>query len=339
MAQEKVIVVGAGDISKAWFPPLKAEGVNVVAVVDLNLDAARGAIDKFQLTGAVASTELDKVLRDHKADFLLDLTVPPSHREVVIKGLKAGLHVLGEKPMASSMEAARDMVRASEQTGRLYMVSQSRRWDPNHESVQRTIATGALGNLTALYCDFFIAPHFGGFREEMPSPLLLDMAIHHMDLSRMFSGQNPVSVYAEEFNPKGSWYKGNASANCLYEMTNGVHFVYRGSWCSEGCHTSWNGTWRIIGDKGTMIYPGDKLPTGEVVAGNEGITRPKAPLAVVTPTLEYKAFHGSLREMLRFLRSGQTPQTECHDNINSLAMVFSAIESARAGSRVKVVGL
>src|ERR1041384_2923708 len=145
MANEKVIVVGAGDISRVWFPPLKAEGVNVVAVVDLLLDAAQAAIDKFELTGAAASTDLDKVLRDHPADFLLDLTVPPAHREIVTKGLKAGLHVLGEKPMASSMEAAREMVRASEQTGKLYMVSQSRRWDAHHASVRETIATGALG--------------------------------------------------------------------------------------------------------------------------------------------------------------------------------------------------
>ncbi len=46
--------------------------------------------------------------------------------------------------------------------------------------------------------------------------------------------------------------------------------------------------------------------------------------------------HGALREMLRFLRTGRTPQTECHDNIKSLAMVLAAIESARKGRRVPV---
>ncbi|NPV80162.1 MAG: hypothetical protein HPY52_07775 [Firmicutes bacterium] len=46
--------------------------------------------------------------------------------------------------------------------------------------------------------------------------------------------------------------------------------------------------------------------------------------------------HGALREMLNYLRTGEKPQTECHDNIKSLAMVFSAIESARKGQRVMV---
>lgn len=54
--------------------------------------------------------------------------------------------------------------------------------------------------------------HFGGFRDKMPSPLILDMAIHHFDLARYMSGADPVAVYAKEFNPAGSWYKGDVSA-------------------------------------------------------------------------------------------------------------------------------
>ena len=48
------------------------------------------------------------------------------------------------------------------------------------------------------------------------------------------------------------------------------------------------------------------------------------------------AMHGGLDEMLHFLRLGRTPQTECHDNIHSFAMVLGAIESSRSGSRVRI---
>ena len=99
------------------------------------------------------------------------------------------------------------MVRTAEKTGKLYMVSQSRRWDAVHDSARRTIATGRLGPLTHVNCDFYIAAHFGGFRAEMPSPLILDMAIHHFDLARFLTGTDPVAVYAREFNPAGSWYR------------------------------------------------------------------------------------------------------------------------------------
>jgi predicted dehydrogenase len=52
--------------------------------------------------------------------------------------------------------------------------------------------------------------------------------------------------------------------------------------------------------------------------------------------VKYAGMHGSLREMLRYLRKGTVPQTECHDNIKSLAMVFAAMESSRKGRRVPV---
>src|SRR5207237_6662714 len=128
-------------------------------------------------------------------------------------------HVIGEKPMATRMDQARRMIETSEKTGKMYMVSQSRRWEKSHDSVVKTLRSGAIDQLTTVNCDFFMGAHFGGFRDEMESPLILDMAIHHFDMARFFSGQNATAVYAEEFNPAGSWYKGAASANCLFEMT------------------------------------------------------------------------------------------------------------------------
>ena len=335
MSKIRATVVGAGGIADAWFPPLGKEKVEVVAVVDLVKERAEQRIAKYRLK-ALASDNLDKVLREAKADFAVDLTLPEAHCQVTCKCLRAGLAVVGEKPMASSMAEARRMVRTSEAMGKLYMVSQSRRWEPKHDALARTVAAGAIGDLTALNCDFFLGAHFGGFRDEMPSPLILDMAIHQFDMARMIGGADPVRVYAEEFNPKDSWYKGDVAANCVFEMTGGVRFAYRGSWCAEGCHTSWNGDWRIIGSKGTLLYDHDKDPYGEVVAGNEGFNRPKKPVKIARSPVRFTGMHGALREMLAFLRAGRRPQCECHDNIKSLAMVFAAIESSHSGKRVNV---
>jgi predicted dehydrogenase len=165
------------------------------------------------------------------------------------------------------------------------------------------------------------------------------MAIHHFDLCRYMAGVNPVAVYAKEFNPHGSWYKGDVAASCIFEMSDGVIFTYRGSWCAEGCHTSWNGDWRFIGDKGTLLCEKDQPPTGQVVASQEGFCRALKDAKVAASRLKYGGMHGALREMLRFLRTGRTPQTECHDNIRSLAMVFSVIESSQKGTRVPVRAL
>jgi predicted dehydrogenase len=119
-------------------------------------------------------------------------------------------------------------------------------------------------------------------------------------------------------------------------MSNGLMFTYRGSWCSEGCTTGWNGDWRIIGDSGTLIYEQDKTLLGQVVDGDEGFMRPLKDLTISELPLRAESQHGGLLEMLDFLRTGKTPVTECHDNIRSLAMVFSAIESSKQGKRVLI---
>ena len=173
----------------------------------------------------------------------------------------------------------------------------------------------------------------------MASPLILDMAIHHFDLLRFMTGLDAVAVYAHEYNPQGSWYAGDVAAVCLFELTNGALFSYRGSWCAEGCHTSWNGDWRLIGQQGTLLYDHDQAPHGQVVAGDDGFSRPLADLPVEPSPLTHTGMHGALREMLAFLRGGPAPQTECHDNINSLAMVAATIESSSAGHRAPVIGL
>ena len=90
----------------------------------------------------------------------------------------------------------------------------------------------------------------------MPHVLLLDMAIHSFDAARLFTGADPVSVYCQEWNPAGSWYDQDASAIALFEMSDGLVYTYRGSWCANGFPTKWECDWRFIGQNGTAIWDG-----------------------------------------------------------------------------------
>jgi predicted dehydrogenase len=299
------------------------------------LEAAEKKIQEYSLN-AKAGTNLSAILLETKPDFVVDLTVPEAHCAVTCTALAAGCHVIGEKPMANSMDEARKMVAASKAAGKLYMVSQSRRWDVKHVQYQQALASGEIGPLTTVNCDFYLGAHFGGFRDEMPSPLILDMAIHHFDMCRLFTQARPLWVYAHEFNPRGSWYKGDVAATCIFQMSDGIVFTYRGSWCAEGCHTSWNGNWRVVGEKGTILYEQDCAPRGEVVVGTTGFFREKREAVIPAPSLEHLGQRGALREFLEYLRTGKTPQCECQDNIQSLAMVFAAMESSRCGRRVDI---
>ncbi len=335
MANEKVVVVGAGGIFGAWMPNIKREQLDLVAIVDLNLEAARRRVAENGLD-CLASTDLADALRQTQPDFVIDLTVPAAHGQVTCTALRAGFPVIGEKPMAASMAEAREMVKAAEESGKLYMVSQSRRWDSKHVTCADAVRNGSLGELTTANCDFYIGAHFGGFRAEMESPLILDMSIHHFDLVRMITGKDPLAVYAHEFNPKGSWYRGEVAASCIFEMTDGVVFTYRGSWCPEGYQTSWNGDWQFICEHGGVKYEQDRMPTAcQALPGDEFI-RQREEIAVPEIKVEPTGMGGGLAEMLRFLRTGEVPQTECHDNIKSLAMVFAAMDSSRRRQRVEI---
>ena len=336
---KKAIVVGCGGMGQGWIGNVKNNPrAEVAALVDIRPEAAKAAAERFEVDSACVFDDLGKAIAACEADFVVDVTTPEAHCPTTVTALEAGLPVIGEKPMSDMMESAEKMVAASEKSGKLYMVSQSRRYDVNHKTCQMVVNSGAIGAVTAVNCDFFLGAHFGGFRDEMASPLILDMSIHHFDMCRFLIGADPVAIYAHEFNPKGSWYKGDVAASIIFEMTNGVVFTYRGSWCAEGCTTSWNGHWRIIGERGTVLMENDQLPVAQRVKelSDPGFGRALEDVPVEAAQISGGGIEGSLNEMLDYLETGAMPQCECHDNIKSLAMVSGAIESSKKKQRIEV---
>lgn len=337
MANYRALIVGAGGMGKAWGRNLKehAAQVEVVGWVDVRPEAAAQAADELELCCLHTGEDLGEAIAETSPDFVVDVTIPEAHHDVTLQALAAGLPVIGEKPMAASMEQARAMVAASEKAGKLYMVSQSRRYDARIHAYRRLIEQ-EIGPLGILNSDFYIGAHFGGFRDEMPSPLVLDMAIHTFDAARYLSGADAVAVYCEEFNPSWSWYQGDACATAIFEMTNALRYTYRGSWCAEGLHTSWEADWRAVGPHGTATWDGHSRVVAGVVTEPNGFHSKTVEKTANIAEGVSSGIAGSLRDFLIALQTGETPMGECHDNIKSLAMVFGAIESARTGQRVKI---
>ncbi len=335
----RAVIVGAGNMGRTWGRNLRENGeVEIAGWVDLRLEAAVEAAAELSLGDVRTGSDLERMLRDVRPDFVVDVSVPEAHHDVTLTALAAGIPVLGEKPMADTMVHARAMVAASERAGTLYMVSQSRRYHPQLAAL-RTLTQQRIGPLGILNSDFYVGAHFGGFRERMPSPLLLDMAIHTFDAARYLSGADPVSVYCEEFNPRWSWYAGAACATALFEMTDGLRYTYRGSWCAEGQQTSWEADWRAVGPHGEATWDGWRAPVARVAAERTGLIAATTSHAAEVDSEAPSGIAASLRDFLRALRTGATPMGECHDNIQSLAMVLGAIESADTGRRVQIADI
>jgi predicted dehydrogenase len=336
MERLRAALVGAGSMGRNWAGNLLGcPDVELAAWVDIRPEAASEAAAHLGLDGIHIGPALGEAIRATRPDFVVDVSIPEAHHDITLEALAHGLPVLGEKPMADSMERARDMVAAAERAGKLYMISQSRRYDAGVATF-RSLITEHLGSLGILTTDFFLGPHFGGFRETMASPLLLDMAIHTFDAARYLCGADPVAVYCEEYNPPWSWYQGAACATALFEMSSGLRYTYRGSWCAEGHQTAWEGEWRAVSARGTATWDGQSESVAEVVTAREGFQSPVEQRRHAVPEWEHTGIAASLRDFLHALRTGATPMGECHDNIKSLAMVFAAIESAATGRRIPI---
>ena len=334
----RAVLVGCGGISNAWLSSLqKMPSVEIVGLVDVRLQAALDKKSGYKLSRAEVGDDLRSMLRLTKPEVVFDCTLPGSHMSVTLEALRHGCHVLGEKPLSDSMPNARRMVAAARKAGKIYTVIQNRRYNLCARGFHQFLHSGRIGHLTTLFSDFFIGAHFGGFRDTMQHVLLLDMAIHTFDAARFIAGADPLAVYCHEWNPRGSWYRHDASALAVFEMTNGVVYTYRGSWCSEGLNTSWESTWRANGTKGSATWDGADLFRAQAVAKRGGFSCQLKDLTIKVPKPGKQGGHnGNIAEFVRCVRRGGTPETICTDNIKSLAMVFGAIESAQTGCKVKI---
>jgi predicted dehydrogenase len=318
-----VLCVGAGSMGRAWLAAITDDpAVALVGVVDLDLAAARSALAALGLDLPVGADAV-ALAGSTGARAIVNVTVPAAHHPVTTAALRAGLPVLGEKPAAGTLAEAVSLAAVAAETGQLFMVSQSRRWNPQVFALRELVAgLGAIGSVTT---EFFRAPRFGGFRDRMAQPLLVDMAIHPFDTVRYLLAADPVSVYCQSWNPPWSWYDGDASASAVFEMAGGARYTYVGSWCAPGAETSWNGAWRVSGEKGSAHWDGDHDP-------RLAADHPPAP----GPPSPYSGIAGALRVFVEALRTGTPPMGEIHENLMSLAMVEAAVESAATGGPVRL---
>lgn len=334
--QHNIVVAGCGGMSNIWLDyAAQRDNAAIVGLVDIYEESAKAMAQKRGLD-VPTFTELGAALAATDANLVFDVTIPASHKEIVTTAMKAGCSVFGEKPMAESYEDACQIVAISRESGQRYTVMQNRRYLKQIRSLRAMLESGSIGTVGSLHADFFIGAHFGGFRDAMDSPLIIDMAIHTFDQARFISGADAVSVYCHEYNPPGSWYKGNASAVCIFEMSDGSVFTYRGSWCAEGLNTSWEADWRIVGSRGSARWDGHSMPYGEIanLEKPEGFIREQLRIECEDVWAGHEGHRGCLDEMFAALEEGRPAETDSLDNIKSVSMVFGAIESARTGQKI-----
>ncbi len=332
------VLVGCGGMANAWLNAAdELPDLDITALVDVDIDKAVQLREKYALSSAKTASSLGEILTSVKPDAVFDCTVPEAHADVTLEALNNGCHVLGEKPMADSLDKAQKMMQTAQANNRIYAVIKNRRYTNPIIKYRDTVTSSPIGDITTVNADFFMGPRFGGFRAVMDHVLLRDMAIHSFDQARFISGKDPVSVYCHEWNPKGSWFKHGASAVAIFEMTDDVVFTYRGSWCAQGLPTAWECEWRTIGTDGTATWDGkDDIRCQSVTRTEDGEISLQDHAPAEPSPLSHTGHAGLIREFTDCVKHGGTPQTDCTNNIKSFAMVEAAVKSAETGEKVPV---
>ena len=143
-------------MGRAWLSVIgRSTDVRLVGVADLDLDTARRSAADAGFTTVAVATRWRSCWTGSRRTRVVNVTIPEAHAEVSTAALLRGLAVLCEKPLADTLPKALSMMAAAEASGRLLMVSQSRRYWRNVEALRGQIAR--LGRLGLVACSVFKA--------------------------------------------------------------------------------------------------------------------------------------------------------------------------------------
>jgi predicted dehydrogenase len=181
-------VIGAGaGVLKVHLPALLSQGVDLVAVADVNEELGRSRAVEL---GCDFYADHREMLADKLPEVCVILAPQPFHARIAIDCLEAGTHVLVEKPMAVRLDDADAMIEAAGDAGRLLAVNFQQRFRPEVRAAKRLIESGELGDVQrASMTHYWTRP--AAYYEAAPwravpaiegGGLLMNQACHDLDL-------------------------------------------------------------------------------------------------------------------------------------------------------------
>jgi len=333
----RMIQVGTGGFGAAWcsrfLPPNVEDGlVEVVAAVDKNPDVWTNAQKHLGVPPECCYTDVRKAFDENPADFCTVVVPPASHEMVVDEALAHDMHILSEKPIADTLEASVRIADKVKSAGKKMGVTMSHRFDQDKTTLRRLVRSGQVGGLDYVVCRFTMNCRkfgsWGKFRHEIPDPLMIEGAVHHLDIIADLAGARCDTIYAATWNPPWGEYAGDSQGLVTMVMENGVKAFYEGAKSNARTLNGWsNEYFRAECERGTVV-----LDHRRVVVLLDGEEPRQVPL------LEQSKWSNAwlIEKFVKWLDGGEEMETNVEDNLQSVALIFSAIESSRRGRPVGV---
>lgn len=331
----RILQVGVGIRGGHW-----AEYVNEhpdfspVGYVDQDQGALSALKERGFGDGRLYTTDLAQALAETEAEAALIVTPSALHADHACSALQAGLAVMVEKPLATSIEEAERVLATSRSTGRPVMVAENYRYWPSERTVRRLVADGRIGEVdSATLVDRRHMPSHteGPWLAHIQYPQLQEIAVHHFDSLRAFFDRRPSSISAHVSNPSWSDYAHGAVTQAHIDLE-GIRVDYLGTMTSHRFAFS---LW-IEGEEG-VIWTNRKY-----VAWRPASSRFFRPVrrVDVPPGDEAPYPKGGTTSLLNSLRdavtTGKEPETSGEDNIWNVAMTEAAKRSDGLGRTVAI---
>lgn len=207
MKKLKVGIIGAGGVSQfGHIPSFQAiDGVEVGALSDPNREKLSYAAGKFCIPDSY--TDHAEILERKDIEAVSICTPNHRHAELSKEALRAGKHVLCEKPMTLNLEEAQSVIAVAAQSGKIFLENLSQRYDPPMMITKRFARAGRLGQIYYAKCSYLRRkghPGLGGWftsRKESGGGALIDLGIHVLDLGLwIMDFPKPVTVLASTYD-------------------------------------------------------------------------------------------------------------------------------------------
>ena len=340
-----VAVLGCGKIAQVRHIPEYAANENVRLVGFYNPTASR-AEDMAKKYGGKGYLSPEELLADPEVEAVSVCSANYAHASLTIAALKAGKHVLCEKPMATTWEDCEAMLAAAEKSGKRLLIAQNQRLAKAHTVAKSLLTEGLIGNVITFRTTFghggpetwSITPgkntwFFDKKRAAMGA--MADLGIHKTDLIRYLLGKDVVRTTAQlttldKRGPDDELIGVDDNAICIYEMEGGAIGTMTVSWTYYGAED--NST-ILYGTKGIMRIYDD--PAHSIVVKLADGTEKFFDVEQIQ-TNDNQTASGVIDEFVAAVAENRPSILDAEGVMNSMKAVFASIQSSETGAPVTV---
>jgi predicted dehydrogenase len=340
MSDKKFAIIGTGFWARfqlaAW---REVGGVECVALCNRTVSKAQALADEFGVPRVYSDAQV--LVETEELDFLDIITDVDTHPQYVALAARHKIPVICQKPMAPSLEAAREMVQQCGAANVPLWIHENWRWQAPIQGVKRVLDSGVIGNVFRARLEMVSGfPVFENqpFFRELEQFLIADLGSHIFDVARFLLGEAD-SVYCRTQRVHAD-IKGEDVVTAVFGHTSGATSVCTMAYAENFLERErFPETFLFLeGERGSIELAPDYWVRTTTKDGTH--SRRVAPPRYAWADPAYDVVHASIvpcnADILANIRGDKPAQTRAEDNLKTVEMVFAAYESARLNQAVEI---